>query len=68
MHIPSGLPFRVEIWSPDRSRLEETIAAASSLHVAIRAYEAACVARPRDRVMLCNLSQIIRERVPSYPP
>ncbi len=64
MNIPSSLPFRVEIWSRDRARLEETIAAASSLHVAIGAYEAALAARPRDRVMLCNLSQIIRERVP----
>lgn len=64
MRIPSSLPFRVEIWDRDRSRLEETIAAASSIPVAIGAYEAACVARPRDRVLLCNLSQIIRERVP----
>jgi hypothetical protein len=62
VHIPSSLPFRVEIWSPDRSRLEETIAAASSLPVAIGAFEAACQARPKDRVLLCNLAQIIRER------
>jgi hypothetical protein len=64
MRIPSALPFRVEIWSRDRSRLEETIAAASSMPVAIGAYEAACTAMPKDRVMLCNLAQIIRERVP----
>jgi hypothetical protein len=63
MHIPSSLPFRVEIWSRDRSRLEETLAASSSLPVAIGAYEAACAARPKDRVLLCNLGQIIRERV-----
>ena len=64
MRIPSALPFRVEIWDRDRARLEETLAAASSLPVAIGAFEAACAARPKDRVLLCNLAQIIRERVP----
>lgn len=64
MHIPPSLPFRVEIWNRDRSRLEETIAASSSLPVAMGAYEAACKARPKDRVLLCNLAQIIRERNP----
>jgi hypothetical protein len=62
MHIPPSLPFRVEIWNRDRTRLEETLAAASSLPVAIGAFEAARKARPRDRVLLCNLAQIIRER------
>jgi hypothetical protein len=62
LHIPSSLPFRVEIWNRDRTRLEETIASASTLPVAIGAYEAACKARPKDRVLLCNMAQIIRER------
>lgn len=62
LHIPPSLPFRVEIWNRDRSRLEETIAAASSLPVAIGADEAACKARPKDRVLLCNMAQIIRVR------
>jgi hypothetical protein len=62
MHIPPSLPFRVEIWNRDRTRLEETIAAASSLPVAIGAYEAACRARPKDQVLLCNMAPIIRDR------
>ncbi len=62
MHIPSSLPFRVEIWNRDRSSLEETIAAASSLPVAIGAYVAAARARPNDRALPFNLAQNIRER------
>jgi hypothetical protein len=36
--------------------------AALSLPVAIGAYEAACRARPKDRVLLCNMAEIIRDR------
>jgi hypothetical protein len=64
MHIPSSLPFRIEIWDRDRQHLEETLAASSSLPVAIGAYDAACRVRPKARVLLCNLAQIVRERIP----
>ncbi|MEZ5792383.1 MAG: hypothetical protein R3D34_16900 [Nitratireductor sp.] len=65
MKIPSQFPFRIEVWSRDGSRLEETIAASSSLHIAIAAFDAACLARPAETVMLCNLAQIIRKRDPA---
>jgi hypothetical protein len=59
--IPSTLPFRVEIWDRAHANLEETLAAASSLPLAIGAFEAACQARPKNRVLLCNLAQAGRQ-------
>jgi len=64
MKIPASMPFRVEVWNRDRTRYEETLAAASSLPVAHGAFVAACQLRLRDRILLCNLAQIIKDREP----
>lgn len=64
MRIPASLPFRVEIWTRDRSDLMETIAASSNLLIARAAYTATIAARPKDRMLLCYLAQIVEDREP----
>ena len=64
MNIPSSMPFRIEIWNPEGSRLEETLLASSHLLLAAAAFDEACRHRPRSLVRLRNLSLIVRQSVP----
>jgi len=62
--IPTGLPFRVELWDGDDRHVRWLIAAASSVAVGHAALDAAIASYPNQRFTLRNGIQVIRECVP----
>lgn len=54
------LSFSVEEWTLDGGQLIEVFARASTLPIAVPAYQAAC-ARPKGRVMLRQRTRVIKE-------
>jgi hypothetical protein len=58
---PEGLVYEIAVWTKD-GHIEEVLARAGNLQVAVAAYHTALLVKPERHVTLRQGTQVIRER------